>query len=193
MPAHPRASSPASIPQCCQGRHSPGPAPAPLPAPGPAPSPFPYSSAPPKLRKEPLSPGCRELTCLQRNKPACFIQPSSLVPFPAFSKYNKTSAPLPQLSPGWNQDHFSLMLADMEWHKGSTENAVTAFHICPYCLFFASTSNQSTAFAGQQRTSYSCPLRREIKLGWLFTDLISWFINPTFKTEQMAHLPVASW
>lgn len=170
------------------------PAPAPLPAPGPAPSPFPYSSAPPKLRKEPLSPGCRELTCLQRNKPACFIQPSSLVPFPAFSKYNnKTAAPLPQLSPGWNQDHFSLMLADMERHKGSTENAVTAFHICPYCLFFASTSNQSTAFAGQQRTSYSCPLRREIKLGWLFTDLISWFINPTLKTEQMAHLPVASW
>lgn len=170
------------------------PRPCPVTCTGAGPQPVPVLLCPAEAQEGATVPWMPRADVPAEKQTSLFYTTLLIVPFPAFSKYNnKTSAPLPQLSPGWNQDHFSLMLADMEWHKGSTENAVTAFHICPYCLFFASTSNQSTAFAGQQKTSYSCPLRREIKLGWLFTDLISWFINPTFKTEQMAHLPVASW
>lgn len=180
---HPRARS---------RPRGPGPAPAPLPVPGPAPSPFPFpnSSAPPKLRKEPPSPGCRELPCLQRNK-ARSVQPSSLGPSPAFSKgSSEPSAPLPQPSPGREQTLPSLMSAEMEQHKGSTEKAMSAFHKCPHGLF-ASSSNQSTAFAGQQRTSYSLPLRREIKLSWLSTDLISWSVTPAFNGSPASCLMVS--
>lgn len=120
--------------------------------------------------------------CRETSQPVLYSLPHSCH---SLLLVNGTTSPKPLCpSPSAPAPLPSLMLAEIEQHQGSTDKAGTAFHTCPYCLFLVSSNNKTTVSAGQWRHSYSHPLRRETKLSWLSTDLISCSINPTLKTEQ---------